>query len=261
METPTTILPKIRRYFPEPVFEIAHDPTKQQYIITRDMVTTNKKTRITEEKTIHCLEFGIEGDRELVIKLILNCSIDLEFLGRGKDLVERIVRFSKSMGYTTKIEYDVSKISVHGIEFSLRKFRLLATGQTWYQSLGFQEANYDKNRACIAMFIDNRPRNLGNLTIREHYAQKMREIQEFSKREVITEGELSDLRKFSANIDRKFRDLEKACPSTHENFHDLVYKTAKSPTSPPPPTTSSRSASSSRKTKKQRTSNQVGGTL
>ena len=241
-KTPTIILPKIRRYFPEPVFEIVYDTSKNQYVISRTMVVTNKKTHEIEEKNIHCLEFGLE-DHEVVIKLILNCSIDLEFLGRGKDIIERIIRFSKSIGYATKIEYDVSKISVHGIEFSLRKLRLLATGQTWYQSLGFHEAGYDKNHECIAMFIDQKPRNFGNLSIREHYSQKMREIQDFSKREVLTDSEIKDLQKLSANIDRKFRELEKKCPSTFENFHDLYY-TPSSPKSP---------SSSSRKTKKQRT--------
>lgn len=242
---------KLRKYFPESVFQLSYDADKQQYMVIRNMVVTNKKTRESEEKDVHCLEFAIENG-EVVIKLILNCSIDLEFLGRGKDIVERIVRFSTAAGYTTKIEYDVSKISVHGVEFSLRKLKLLGTGQTWYQSLGFFERNYEENHRCIAEFIDQRPRNL-KTTIREHYANAMQEIQAFSKKEVLTEAELTALKKLSANIDRKFRDMEKACPATFENFHDLYYRTTTKRSS----ATKSRSASSSRKsspkTKKRRT--------
>lgn len=224
MSSPDAIIQSLRKYFPEQVFQLSYDADKQQYMVIRNMVVTNKKTRELEEKDVHCLEFAIEENRELVIKLILNCSIDLEFLGRGKDIVERIVRFSNAEGYTTKIEYDVSKISVHGIEFSLRKLKLLGTGQTWYQSLGFFERNYEENHRCIADFIDQRPKP-SKPTIREHYSGVMQDIQVFSKKEELTEEERTDLKKMSANIDRKFRELEKKCPATNENFYDLYYRT------------------------------------
>ena len=251
MSSPDATIQKLRKYFPEQVFQLSYDADKQQYMVIRNMVVTNKKTRESEEKDVHCLEFAIENG-EVVIKLILNCSIDLEFLGRGKDIVERIVRFSTAAGYTTKIEYDVSKISVHGVEFSLRKLKLLGSGQTWYQSLGFFERNYEENHRCIAEFIDQRPRNL-KTTIREHYSGLMQEIQAFSKKEVLTEAELTALKKLSANIDRKFRDMEKACPATFENFHDLYYKTATKRSADSKSRSASSSRKSSPKTKKRRT--------
>jgi hypothetical protein len=217
-----SVLRDLKKYFPESVFQLVFDDKKDQYMVIRKMVVTNKKTKEVSEQEVHCLEFSIEG-KEVVIKLILNCSIDLEFLGRGKDIVDRIVRFSKSRGYDTKIEYDVSKISVHGIEFSLRKLKLLSSGQTWYQSLQFQEANYEQNRRCIEEFI-GRPIGKTKKTIRGQYSEIMSSIQSYSKKESLTEEDAADLRRMTASVDRKFREMEKACPATYENFHDLYYR-------------------------------------
>ena len=55
----------------------------------------NKETREPEERDIHCIEFALDHPKkELIIKLILNCSIGLESLGRGKDIVDKIIAFS-----------------------------------------------------------------------------------------------------------------------------------------------------------------------
>lgn len=218
------ILDGLREHFNESIFQLIYDDKENQYMVIRKMVITNKKTKQVEEREIHCLEFVInDTSKEVIIKLILNCSIDIEFIGRGKDIVERIVKFSKEIGYSTRIEYDVSKISVHGVEFSLRKIKILSAGKTWYQSLGFYEDNYVSNRECILNFIEKYSSKL-KMTIREYYAEKMVYIQSLSKKVTLSGEELDSLTKLSKNIDRKFRELEKECPSTYENFHDLIYQ-------------------------------------
>lgn len=231
------ILSNLRKHFPESVFQLIYkeaegeEPAK--YIVIRNMPVTNKKTKEVENREIHCIEFSLENN-VVIIKLILNCSIDLEFLGRGKDIVDRIIQFSKSFGYSTKIEYDVSKISVHGIEFSLRKLKLLATGQTWYQSLGFYEEEYEENHRCIQEYIHKKPVNMKTIlgkkmdTIKEHYSEIMKEIQAYSKKDLLTNEEISKLKSVSLNINNKFRDMEKKCPNTYKNFSDLYYKSKSS---------------------------------
>ena len=230
MDSKEEIITKLREHFPESVFHVYYDKEKELFLVTRDMVITNKETREVEEKNIHCLEFTIdEENREVVIKLLLNCSIDLEYLGRGKDIIDRIIKFSKVVGYNTRIEYDVSKISVHGVAFSLRELKLLSSGKTWYQSLGFYENNYVKNKACINNYIDNNfikdEKTKVKKTLREYYSKIMSDIQSYSKQETLDNETMTMLKKIPASMHRRFKIMENKdnCPGTYENFHDLIY--------------------------------------
>lgn len=204
-------------------FLFDYDDEKQQFVVHRKLMVPNKETKIPEERDIHCIEFVLDhSKKELIIKLILNCSIGLESIGRGKDIIDKIIAFSKDIGYKAIIEYDVSKFSVHGVEFSLRKLKLLSTGKTWYQSLGFYEENYSNNKACIDKYITEKKVRSGK-SVKVYYSEIMNELSTLSKRHEISPEEKKDLEKKNTNINAKFREMEKECSTIYKNYSDLVY--------------------------------------
>jgi flagellar biosynthesis regulator FlaF len=108
-------------------------------------------------ETPPCLEILVEhASKRIVIKLINNCSLatDTDHVGRGKDIVRRIVAVADELRYALIVEDDVSKVTIHGVVFELRYVKLLTTGQTWYNALGFYEDDYVRNTACIQQFLN-----------------------------------------------------------------------------------------------------------
>lgn len=229
MENREQILENLKRFFIEDVFNVTYDETHGEFVVYRNMDVKEKGTKNIINKDITCIKFALDHTKkQLVIKLILSCSIDLQYLGRGKDIVERIVAFSKNIEYIPIIEYDVSIISVHDVEIPLRKLKLLSSGKTWYNSLGFYEDEYDINQQCIEKFIkkiiSKKPRDAEGNTISEIFTDIMRKMNNMARKESLTKEEYANLNTWKSAINRKFRDMENACTKLFHNFSDLKYK-------------------------------------
>ena len=125
-------------YFPEPVFDIEYNTDTNRIIVSRDMLMKQ-----SEQRRLACLELEIK-DKKIIVKSVLGCSMNAEYMGRGKDLLQRAIMFAQNQDMDLIIEFDVSMISIHQYSFSLRHLKLLSSGMTWYNSLGFFENTHDE---------------------------------------------------------------------------------------------------------------------
>ena len=153
--SPHTIITTLTHHFPSDFFRIEHaEDTYSIWSVGSNVVETSGN--VVEANQSPCLQLGVHHDtKEIMIKLVTNCSTGQDLsIGRGTDNIQRIIQVSKTLHYALKIEYDVSTFSVHGMSIWLRSLKLLTTGQTWYNALGFYEDDYETNGACIRAFLD-----------------------------------------------------------------------------------------------------------
>jgi hypothetical protein len=212
------------------------------------------------------LEIGVktvDSNNSIIIKLITNCSIDADAtIGRGTDTIKRIIHVAKELKYDLMIENDVSRYSIHKIGFELRYIKILTTGETWYNALGFREKDYESNNECIRTFINKRQigpwmlsqihkktkartvRRMNTrsmtqkkrieratrkkqvkqpLTVKEYFTKVVEEITNLSKKNELTAHEKYYLQFMSGKIDRKMKKLNKECPNIFTKFYDLKY--------------------------------------
>lgn len=146
----------LQKEFPSDKFQIMFDEEKEVYKITRPSNGAD-----TQDMTaLLCLEIGIktvDDNNTIIIKLITKCSMDKDStIGSGTDTIKRIIRVAKELEYDLMIENDVSRYSIHKIGFELRYIKILTTGETWYNALGFREKDYESNNECIRTFINQR---------------------------------------------------------------------------------------------------------
>jgi hypothetical protein len=104
---------------------------------------------IASEKTIH-------------IEELMRCTgVILPEQGTGTDIVKKLLavgdKFRHHLAPGTKltimVDSDQSKLYVKKVEFDLNWLYIFATGETWYNSLGFEEDEYRDNTEFLAEFI------------------------------------------------------------------------------------------------------------
>jgi hypothetical protein len=99
--------------------------------------------------------------------------------------VKRIIQFAvyEMPDYALIVEYDVSKITIHGFEFRLGGLKLLTTGKTWYNSLGFYENEYKRNTDLVDEYIHRpiKPKAKITIIIKEHFSGILAKLIELSK--------------------------------------------------------------------------------
>ena len=261
MSDNNSFIKALQKEFPSDKFQIIFDEDKEVYKITRP-----KNNETQDMAPLLCLEISIknvDNNTSIIIKLITNCSIDKDStIGRGTDTIQRIIRVAKGLKYDLLIENDVSRYSIHNIGFELRYIKILTTGETWYNALGFREKDYESNNECIRTFINQRQigpwmvsqiqlktksltvrrmntrsmtqskriarssrRKQGNqpLTVKEYYLKVVEEITRLSKKNELNSLEKYYLHFMSRKIDRKMQKLKEACPHTWTKFYDLKY--------------------------------------
>ena len=104
---------------------------------------------IASEKTIH-------------IEELLRCTGEIfPEQGTGTDIVKKLVAVGDNFRHhlapgtklTIMVDSDQSKLYVKKVEFDLNWLYIFATGETWYNSLGFEEDEYTDNTEFLAEFI------------------------------------------------------------------------------------------------------------
>jgi hypothetical protein len=142
------------------------DPYAQIYILNKN---TQKDCAamcfIASEKIIHITQIDRCSDKILPEQ------------GTGTDIVKKIIavgnEFRQYLGSGTMlkimIDSDQSELTIKDEYFDLYWLYIFATGETWYNSLGFREDKYDDNTQLINEFIDAPPVSSGKMTIREQF--------------------------------------------------------------------------------------------
>ena len=118
------------------------------------------------------------------IEEIARCSGEiLPEQGSGTDIVRNLIavgdefrtHLDPGSSLSIMIGSDQSKLTVKDIEFELPWLYLFATGETWYNSLGFREEEYTDNSEFFYDFIDAKS---GKTSIREQFQKIKRELKD-----------------------------------------------------------------------------------
>jgi hypothetical protein len=108
----------------------------------------------------------------------------------------------------------------------LAGLKLLSTGYTWYNSLGFYEndADYFRNETLVREYID---RVVGGKTVRETFGNIFKRLMEIynKKSGELDDDELDFLRKTHKKVGNKFIEMKKELSLiAHEKLSNLVYR-------------------------------------
>jgi len=125
----------------------------------------DKQLCIVKMNHINCVELYFDDDtKKIIVKSIYKCSSNTNpTVGSGKYILQKLIELSKQPKYRSYqliIEYDVSRIVPPEIvmkkaNLSLSKLRILSTGKSWYNSMGFYEDCYAYTKDCIHNYIEN----------------------------------------------------------------------------------------------------------
>lgn len=136
----------IRKVFDDARMTITHDESGTYAVIMN---------------RIECAEFIFDDvQKRIVIKSIFRCASDgtTEYVGSGKYIVEKLIALAKHFGYDLEVEYDVSRLVVpphimRSTTVPLGPLYVFSKGKSWYNTLGFYEANYAENQAYLAEHV------------------------------------------------------------------------------------------------------------
>lgn len=114
-------------------------------------------------------------EKAIHIEEITRCAGEiLPEQGTGTDIVKKIIEvgevFSRRLEPGTNLSIiigsDQSKLTVKGVTFDLSWLYIFATGESWYNSLGFKEEAYDENTEIVTEFINKKS---GKTTIKDQF--------------------------------------------------------------------------------------------
>ena len=173
------------------------------------------------------------SEKVIHIEEIAKCSGDiLPELGSGSDNVRNLIavgdEFRKYLAPGTNlsimIDSDQSKITVKENEIDLGWLYMFATGETWYNSLGFREAKYDSNSEFINDFIDAPG---GKMTIREQFQKIKRDLKNPDIRVTIVQKYKKELetvrKKFIKSLDKAVEDGSMTAGQFRTKFSNIRY--------------------------------------
>ena len=130
----------------------------------------NKNT----EKTCAYIQYT-PFEKIIHIEDVMRCSDEiLPEQGSGTDIIKSLIAVGDEFrqylepgsSLSIMIDSDHSKLTIKENEFDMGWLYIFATGETWYNSLGFREDEYDSNSEFINDFIDKKS---GKTTIREQF--------------------------------------------------------------------------------------------
>ncbi len=126
------------------------------------------------EKIIHIVEIERCNDKMLPDQ------------GKGSDIIKQLIavgdRFSHHLNPGTQLKImvddDASMLYVKKVEYELKWIYIFATGESWYNSLGFKEAEYEANSDIVRQFIGRAYDDDVDKTIGAHFARIKRELRD-----------------------------------------------------------------------------------
>lgn len=103
-----------------------------------------------------CLVYKIEGLDQIYISKISKCSVGKPLTREAIKMVEDFAKSDPDIRFIYLD--DESFINVCGVPLQLRYLKILTTGQSWYNSIGYKSLNHDNDVAYNAGII-NTPMN------------------------------------------------------------------------------------------------------
>ena len=134
-----------------------------------EIFLSGKRIRISNkslDKT--CLNLLIEPKGEktfIVVDILKKCNINDTNIGSGSYNMRQLKLFAeKNPQYVIQVEDDSSEITIIADSkeciFSLKMLYIMTRGETWYNSLGFHEEDYEENTRVLKTFIAEPIENL-----------------------------------------------------------------------------------------------------
>ena len=226
------ILELLRKYYHESVFDIEYDQEHKYYVVSRNLIIPHFQTGEPEDRKINCIEIFMDDDKnEILIKSILTCSVETsaESIGKGRDIIRRIVQFATNEypSYKLIVEYDVSRITIHGSTFPLGGIKLLTTGQTWYNSLGFYEKGYEENTQNVKQYTEEYQDKRKKITVKQFFTEIWSKIMDLSKKKDLTEEEMDYIKKMNTKIKNKVKSMDNELHlHAKDKYSNLVFRGA-----------------------------------
>jgi hypothetical protein len=175
----------------------------------------------------------IPAEKVIHIEEIAKCSGEiLPEQGSGSDNVRNLIavgdEFRKHLDPGTSlsimIDSDQSKLTIKENEFDLGWLYMFATGETWYNSLGFREEEYDSNTEFINEFIDQKS---GKTTIREQFQKIKRDLRNPDIRVTIVQKYKKELdtvrKKFYKSLENAVKDGTMMPGQFRSKFSNIKY--------------------------------------
>ena len=134
--------------------QLLFPPTKFVIVINGEgtgivSVTITNKT----EEDIICVKFTIRvAERIIQLNSLLKCS-DTGPDGTGTALLTKVETFARQTGITHIQLSDDSKIYICGNEIDLAYFKILTTGMSWYNKLGYFSTRHESDMRANSAFI------------------------------------------------------------------------------------------------------------
>jgi hypothetical protein len=116
---------KIKEIFDEEIYDITYDTVNKEYKI------------FTKGNNNLCVAFTIENENILYIEKLSKC------VKSGTDTLDKMDSLAKKLGMGELHLVDGSGINDCGVNVSLSKLLILATGESWYNKMGYKSENDD----------------------------------------------------------------------------------------------------------------------
>ena len=141
-----SISEKLQLLFPSTIFNVNIDGLGSSIV----SVTITNKT----EGDVICVKFTIKGQPQGIIQLnsLLKCS-DTGDDGTGTALLSKVETFARQIGITHITLADESNIYICGNQINLAHFKILTTGMSWYNKLGYVSSRHASDMIANTAFI------------------------------------------------------------------------------------------------------------
>jgi hypothetical protein len=135
----------LTQLFPSTIFNVNIDGLRSSIV----RVTITNKT----EEDVICVKFTIRVQPGIIeLNSLLKCS-DTGDHGTGPALLSKIETFARQIEITHITLDDESNIYICGNQINLAHFKILTTGMSWYNKLGYFSRSHDDDMIANTAFI------------------------------------------------------------------------------------------------------------
>ena len=136
---------KLTQLFPSTKFSVVINGEESNIV---SVIITNK----TEQDVI-CVKFTMRVQERIIqLNSVLKCR-DTGDDGTGTALLSTVETFARQIGITYITLDDESKIYICGNQIDLAHFKILTTGMSWYNKLGYFSRSHESDMRANSAFI------------------------------------------------------------------------------------------------------------
>ena len=136
---------KLTQLFPSTKFSVVINGEESNIV---SVIITNK----TEQDVI-CVKFTMRVQERIIqLNSVLKCR-DTGDDGTGTALLSKVETFARQIGITHITLDDESNINICGNQIDLAHFKILTTGMSWYNKLGYFSRSHESDMRANSAFI------------------------------------------------------------------------------------------------------------